>query len=284
MLETVAFGGAAALIWGATALTSAPASRLAGPWRAMFWMSLAATAATALVALSTGLPAGSASDWTLVAVAGLAYTASTACWLSTVRGGDISLVTPIIACDGAIAALLAVVAGESLSALAAAALAAMVLAVLLIAREEAAPPVASEVRFRVTVERSTRKTVFLAFLTALFFAIVFFTSGKIHSISPLWVVAAARTIPCVYAFLICAREGSMAGLLAGLGRRVRLTDSVTMELSVVKPSMRRNASRNSAAVWKRSSGGLASDFMIAALNMTGTAGFTVAGGAGVKLR
>ena len=206
MLETVAFGGAAALIWGATALTSAPASRLAGPWRAMFWMSLAATAATALVALSTGLPAGSASDWTLVAVAGLAYTASTACWLSTVRGGDISLVTPIIACDGAIAALLAVVAGESLSALAAAALAAMVLAVLLIAREEAAPPVASEVRFRVTVERSTRKTVFLAFLTALFFAIVFFTSGKIHSISPLWVVAAARTIPCVYAFLICARE------------------------------------------------------------------------------
>lgn len=196
------------MIWGVTALTSAPAARLAGPWRAMLWMSLAATLVTGLAAVSAGPPGGSGEAWALVAVAGLAYLASTACWLSTVRGGAVSFVTPIIACDGALAALLAVATGETLSTLAAVALTAMVLALLLVARENGVP-VASEARFAMTVNRSKRMTVFLAVMTALFFAIVFFTSGKVEGINPLWVVAVARTFPCAYALALCLRDGAL---------------------------------------------------------------------------
>jgi len=175
----------------------------------MLWMSLAATLVTGVAALSAGPPGGSGGAWALVAVAGLAYLASTACWLSTVRGGEVSLVTPIIACDGALAALLAVATGETLSATAAVALIAMVLALLLVARENGAPAVAGEARFAMTVERSKRMTVFLAFMTAVFFAIVFFTSGKVEGISPLWIVAVARIFPCVYALALCLRDGSL---------------------------------------------------------------------------
>jgi drug/metabolite transporter (DMT)-like permease len=209
MIQALAFGGAAALIWGATALTSAPAARLAGPWRAMLWMSLAAAVLTALAALPTGTPGGDASDWSLVVAAGVAYTASTAFWLSAVRGGHVSLITPIIACDGALAAVLAVTTGEPLSSAAAVALGAMVFALILVARDEAAPATVSEARFTFTVERPLRITVLLAVLTAVSFAIVFFTSGKISGIHPLWVVAAARTFPCVYALAVSRREGPL---------------------------------------------------------------------------
>ena len=209
MTQALVFGGLAALIWGATALTSAPSSRLAGPWRAMFWMSLAATLVTTLIALLTGPPDGSTKDWILVAVAGIAYAASTAFWLAAVRGGNVSLVTPIIACDGAIAALLAVTTGESLPTSTAVALGAMVAALLFVARDEAAPAAVSEVRFSLTVDRSTAKTVLLAFLTAVSFAIVFFTSGKIETINPLWVVAVARVFPCLYALVICIHRGAI---------------------------------------------------------------------------
>lgn len=209
MIQALLLGSLAALLWGATALTSAPASRLAGPWRAMLWTSLAAIAATGLAALATGPPGGSLGEWGLVALSGTAYAVATACWLFTVRGGEVSLVTPIIACDGAIAALIAVAAGESLSAPTAVALAAMVTALLMVAREEGAPPAASEARYAITTERSSAATVSLAAVTAVLFAIVFYTSGKVEGIGPLWVVATARMFPFLCGLAVCLRAGSV---------------------------------------------------------------------------
>jgi drug/metabolite transporter (DMT)-like permease len=209
MTRALGLGVAAAVLWGITAITSAPASRLAGPFRAMLWLSVAGSAVAGAAAVTTGPPEGSAEDWRLVGIAGVAYTGSTLCWLLAMRGGKVSLVTPIIACDGAMAAVLAVVAGEPLSAPTAIALAAMVAALMLVVRNEGAPAAVSEARSAIIVERATTTTVALAVTTALLFAIVFYSSGKVEGIDPLWVVAVARLLPLLAALAICLSQKSL---------------------------------------------------------------------------
>ncbi len=113
MTTALLLGSLAALTWGGAALCSAPSSRLAGPWVPMLWGSLISVAAAALLALPSGAPSGSPADWGFVALAGAAYTAGLAFWLVAVNGGHLSLITPIVAADGAVAALLAAVTGTA---------------------------------------------------------------------------------------------------------------------------------------------------------------------------
>lgn len=209
MITALLLGSVAAVMWGIGSLTSAPASRLAGPWQAMLWTSVTSMATAGLLAVPTGLPSGDAGDWARVTAAGIASTAAIGLWLYAVNGGHVSLITPIVACDGAIAALIAVVAGQTLSLSAASALGAMVVGILLVARRAAAPGGPGPVHSVPTVTRPLGATVGIAIATAFFFGLVFFTAGGVKGVSPLWIVAISRVVSSVCALGLCLRQASM---------------------------------------------------------------------------
>jgi drug/metabolite transporter (DMT)-like permease len=203
----LALGAGAAIAWGVSSLTLAHAGRVAGTWTTTAWTGLTATLVTSIAASTTGPPGGAPGDWALVGLAGLAYTATVILFLIAVRGGEISLVIPIVGCDGAFAALLAVIAGEALGVLTGFGLAGMVFALVLVtgaAGDEDSPG-----RAGLPERRSTSRTVVLALATSFAFALVFFLSGKAGGIDPLWIVAGARSVPTVIAFVVCLRTGAL---------------------------------------------------------------------------
>lgn len=206
MSSALALGTVAALGWGALALTLTQAGRQAGTWTTTFWTGLVSLLITGLAAAATGPPGGDLADWSLVALAGVAYTANMVFYLMAIRGGQVSLITPIVGCDGAFAALLAVAAGETLGLGTSFGLAAMVFALVLVTSVGASnqedvlsthggPP----------EHRSTGATVTLALLTAFLFGLVFFLSGKASDVNPLWIVAGVRVVPTAIAFVVCLR-------------------------------------------------------------------------------
>ena len=112
MTYTVLLGLASALCWGAPDLWLAQASRRLGPFRVVFGSILIGLVAVSPIALFVDWP-----DWTtqavLLAVAlgpfsVLAYMAG----FSAFRSGAVSVVAPIVACEGGLAALFAIAGGE----------------------------------------------------------------------------------------------------------------------------------------------------------------------------
>jgi drug/metabolite transporter (DMT)-like permease len=132
-------GLGAAACWSATTLTAARASRLIGSTATLAWVMLTGFVIVAPVALAQGKPAGLDGEslgWLALAGAGnvvgllLVYTG--------MRRGNIGVVAPIASTEGAVAALIAVAAGEHLGAGTGVALAAIVVGVVVTARAPAA--------------------------------------------------------------------------------------------------------------------------------------------------
>ncbi|MDQ3858272.1 MAG: DMT family transporter [Actinomycetota bacterium] len=114
MLLTVFLGLTAAACWGVPDVWLAQATRNVGPFPVVFGAMLIGVAAIAPAALFVGLP-----DWTsggvalgilLGALTVVAYQAGFVAF----RNGAVSIVAPIISCEGAVAAALAIAAGEEL--------------------------------------------------------------------------------------------------------------------------------------------------------------------------
>jgi drug/metabolite transporter (DMT)-like permease len=208
MIAALALGTGAAVLWGGAALLSAPAARLAGPARAFFWTSAAATATALPFALAEGLPTGDASDWLLVLTAGVAYTGATGLWMLAVSAGQVSVVVPIIASDGALSAVLAALTGASFPATVALALAVMVLGIILVTAG-AANDSAEDLPFTSSPPRAVNTTVAMALTAAVLFGWVFYASGKATGMPPAWVVAISRAIPTMCALPLCLAAGAV---------------------------------------------------------------------------
>lgn len=206
MIAALALGSAAALLWASAGLLSAPASRLAGPALAFAWTSASGVAMALPVALVTGFPSADAGDWALVGVAGLAYAAGTGLWMLGVQGGRVSIVVPIVACDGAIAALLAAFAGASLPHAVWLGLAGMVAAIVLITASGDHDQ-SEELAFTAGPQRPMATTVLIALIAAVLFGVVFFASGKVSSMEPIWVVALVRCVQVIIAVPVCLSIG-----------------------------------------------------------------------------
>jgi drug/metabolite transporter (DMT)-like permease len=200
------FGSAAALMWGGAALASAPAARLGGALNAFVWSSIIAAAVGAVLAGFTGPPTGRLEDWGLVAGAGLCYAVGAAFFFLAVSGGNVSVVAPIMACDGAIAALLAAFAGAVLAAGVWVALGAMVIGVVLVSRSPYVPGEADALKFTEGEPRAVSQTASLAAVGAVCLGGVYFLAGKATSVDPLWVASISRVVPALVALpLICTR-------------------------------------------------------------------------------
>jgi drug/metabolite transporter (DMT)-like permease len=137
-LVAILGGFGAALAWTVTSLTAARASRLIGSWTTLAWVMLVGLVIVGPFVLAEGKPAaldGSALGWLVIAGAGnvggllLVY--------SGMRIGKVGVVAPISSSEGAVAAVIAVAAGEHLGVATGIALAVIASGIVLAARTPA---------------------------------------------------------------------------------------------------------------------------------------------------
>ena len=181
-------GVGAALAWAVSTLCSSRSSRMIAPTAVVAWVTLVGIVITLPIAAANGIPRHLVSGsgiWLLVGGGGnvlglmLAYRA--------LKIGKVALVSPITSTEGAIAALIAVIAGESLALDVALTLVVIVLGVCLAAVPSDA------------LERSDRlahpRAVALAVAAACSFGLSLYGTGRAGALFPsAWVVLSARVI------------------------------------------------------------------------------------------
>ncbi len=131
-------GLGAAASWAITTLSATRASRLIGSPATLAWVMLTGLAVVGPVVLAEGKPAaldGEALGW--LALAGFGNVGGLLCVYSGLRRGNVGVVAPISSTEGAVAALIAVAAGEHLGIGTALALAAIVVGIVVTARAPA---------------------------------------------------------------------------------------------------------------------------------------------------
>ena len=196
-------GAGAALAWAVSILCSSRSSRMIPPTAVVAWVMLTGLVITAPIAATNGLPkhlVSGSGTWLLICgganVLGLILT------YRALRVGKVALVSPITSSEGAIGAIIAVVAGESLSVDVAITLVVIVLGVCL----AAIPPRALEHSDRLTHPRA----VALAIAAAVSFGFSLYATGRAGAVFPAaWVVLSARGIGTLVLAVPLALRGQL---------------------------------------------------------------------------
>jgi drug/metabolite transporter (DMT)-like permease len=198
-VAALGFGLATALLWGILSLTSARAARVDGPWVSLAAYLVFGTLVSGPAAFATGVPDVPAGDWAWAAGTGVVIAGASLCWLAAVSTGKVSLVTPIVATDGAIAALISIGLGEELGPGVGAALLVIVAGVVLVS-------------FRGGIDihgRGSGRTVLIAIGAAVAFGLTFVTGAQPDELSPLWIVAVGRFVALAVALPFALSRGSI---------------------------------------------------------------------------
>jgi drug/metabolite transporter (DMT)-like permease len=179
-------GLGAALAWGTGTFCSARSSRIIGAWSVVAWVMLVGLIAN-LVLIAAGPSPGplSATDIAWMLASGLGNVVGLILEYTALRLGKVGLVTPVTSTEGAIAAVLAVIAGEALGVPSAVLLAVVVVGVVLagVAPDESAS------------DQRKAAAVGLAVLAALLFGIGIFATGHISESLPVgWAVLPPRLV------------------------------------------------------------------------------------------
>ncbi len=209
-------GSLAAVFWGLASAVFAVPSRGIGVTRTVLWVGVsgALTGGTAALVLE-GPPWVASDDLGWLAAAAVGILVATYTFSLLLSRSDVSLATPIVACDGAMAALAFVVAGERLPGGVAVGLAVMVVGLLVaLRRPGAASGVSSATRF------STPVTVLVSLLSAGGYATMLFASAHVRGLTPIWTVVLARVAVTVLTLVICVIL--RLALLPGPPRALRL--------------------------------------------------------------
>jgi uncharacterized membrane protein len=160
------------------------------------------TAAGAAI-LMDGVPVISSAAALGAVGAGLLYAIGDALFFRAVAAWQVSLVTPIVACSGAVNVLLAVMSGDTVGAATAGGLALMVVGVVAVAARDLPKGDAGSNRSR------PLWPIGLAAGAAVAFGLVFFVSEKTAGGEAPWLVAIARAgaLPLVAALCVGSRQG-----------------------------------------------------------------------------
>lgn len=174
------------MTWGAGTFCSARSSRIIGAASVVAWVMLIGLVAN-LAVIAVGPTPGSlaADDIAWMLVAGSGNVAGLLLEYAALRRGKVGIVTPITSTEGAIAAVLAVVAGEALGVARAGALAVVALGIVLagVAPQEPTPDQRKSAAF------------WLAALAALSFGIGVFATGRLSASLPVgWAVLPPRLV------------------------------------------------------------------------------------------
>lgn len=198
-MAALGFGLATALLWGVLSLTSARAAREDGPWISLAAYLVFGSLVSLPAAFATGIPDAPAGDWAWAAGTGAVIAGASLCWLAAVSTGKVSLVTPIVATDGAIAALISIGLGEELGPGVGTALAVIVLGVVLVS-----------LRGGIDIHgRGSGRTILIAMGAAITFGLTFVTGAQPEELSPLWIVAVGRTVALAVALPFALAHGGV---------------------------------------------------------------------------
>ena len=108
-------GFAAAACWAGAALSATRGSRLIGAWSALAWVMLTGFAIVVPLTAVEGVPDGlGAREFVLLGVSGAGNVVGLLLEYSALRIGKVAIVTPIVSTEGALTAVFAIVAGETL--------------------------------------------------------------------------------------------------------------------------------------------------------------------------
>jgi drug/metabolite transporter (DMT)-like permease len=185
-------GFLAAMSWATATLASSRSSRMIGPMSVLGWvMAVGWLAAIGPALLATPVDLDLPKVTGLIVV-GLSHNVGLLLAYAALSIGRVSIVAPIVATEGALAAVVSVVLGEPLALTTAALLAVIALGVVMAASERAADAPAGPV----TAPPDNRRAVLLAIAAALTFSIGLVGSGKLGAagLPPAWVMLASRTI------------------------------------------------------------------------------------------
>lgn len=184
-------GLGAALSWAIATLASSRSSRMIGPLSVVGWvMTVGLVAAIGPALLSRPVGLGLPEIAGLV-VLGLCHNVGLLLAYRALEIGRVSIVAPITATEGALAALLSVALGESIAIATGVILAAIAVGVVLAAAERPA----REASLR-TDPAATRRSALLAVTAAAVFSVGLVISGRLGAagMPPAWVIVATRIV------------------------------------------------------------------------------------------
>ncbi len=200
-------GLGAALCWTVSVLCSSRSSLRAEPLVVVAWMMLVGLVITAPVAAAVGAPrAVPASAWAWLALSGGGNVAGLVVAYRALRVGQVSLVAPVVSTEGAIAAVIALLAGERVASAALVCLAAVAAGVCLAALPAEIPPGEPRPPGRAAHARA----VGLAALAAVSFGASLYATGRAGAQLPAaWVVLAARLVGTIALAIPLALAGRL---------------------------------------------------------------------------
>jgi drug/metabolite transporter (DMT)-like permease len=195
-------GLGAALAWAVTTLTASRASPLIGSWSTLAWVMLTGLVVVGPVALAGDRPDEldrGALVW--LAIAGLGNVGGLLMVYSGLRIGKVGVVAPIASSEGAVAAIVAVAAGEHLGAWTAVALVAIAAGIVLAAR----PPVERE-----EAGRDDPRAAWFALGAAIAFGASLYATGRASLDLPIaWAVLPPRLLGVVLVTVPLAVAGGL---------------------------------------------------------------------------
>jgi uncharacterized membrane protein len=192
----------AALAWAVTMLTAARASPLIGSWSTLAWVMLTGLVVVGPIALAQGKPEGLDSGAVVwLAIAGLGNVGGLLLVYSGLRIGKVGVVAPIASSEGAVAAVVAVAAGEQLGAWTAVALVAIAAGIVLAAR----PPAEQE-----EAGRDDPRAAVFALGAAIAFGASLYATGRASLDLPIaWAILPPRLLGVVLVTVPLAVAGRL---------------------------------------------------------------------------
>jgi drug/metabolite transporter (DMT)-like permease len=213
------FGGlGAAVLWAAATLCSSRSSRMLGSRVVLGWvMAVGVIVSLPIAALSPGPATLEPTTLVLLGLAGICYVSGLQLTYAALRIGKVSIVAPIVATEGAVAALIAVALGDPLGVIAGAMLAVIATGVVLSTLEPGRTDVAAGDFDLVadaiedtaivdpTVPTATgerpidaRRAAIYSIAAAVFFGIGLVAAGKAAGLVPVaWVALSTRLVGVV---------------------------------------------------------------------------------------
>jgi drug/metabolite transporter (DMT)-like permease len=200
-------GLGAAVCWAVSTLCSSRSSRMLDPVVVVGWVMLIGLVLAAPPALGSGVPSrlwGEDGAWLLLAgagnVAGLFLT------YDALKVGQVALVAPVVSSEGAIAAVIAILAGETLAAGSGVALGVIAVGIWLASVPSSGEGTARDTR----TPRRRAEGLVLAICAAATFGVSLYAAGRASMGLPSsWVVLSARLIGALVIVLPLATLGRL---------------------------------------------------------------------------
>ncbi|HEX7949814.1 MAG TPA: DMT family transporter [Candidatus Limnocylindrales bacterium] len=206
-MVAIAGGLGAALSWAIATLCSSRSSRMIGAFSVLAWVMVVGLAVSVVPAALAAPVSLGTTELIELLLTGISYTAGLLLAYRALTIGRVSIVAPITATEGAVAAVISVGLGEPLAGATALLLGVIAIGVVLAAVERA---VDEEQGPRTIDPAIQRQAALLAMAAAAAFSVGLVTAGRLGEagIPPAWVIVAGRVVgtTVITAPLIAARR------------------------------------------------------------------------------